>query len=65
MPGVHTMMGQITKLEAKVGQIEEKLNGPVLQKAEKELIREVIREEKEEETEIEQRRLNLVLHQLP
>ena len=64
MPGVHTMMAQITKLEAKVGQIEEKLNGPVLPKAEKELIQEVIREEKEEETEMEQRRLNLVLHQL-
>ena len=62
MPGVHTMMAQITKLEAKVGQIEEKLNGPVLPKAEKELIWEVIREEKEEETDMEQKRLNLVLH---
>ena len=51
-------MAQITKLEAKVGQVMEKQNAP-------ELIREVIWEEKEEETEMEQRRLNLVLHKLP
>ena len=48
------------KEHLKVGQIEEKLNGPILPKAE-----ELIREEKEEETEMEQRRLNLVLHKLP
>ena len=41
MLSVHTMVAQITKLEAKVGQIEEKLNNQDLLKANKELILEV------------------------
>ena len=59
------MMMQVTKLEAKVCQIEEKLNNPVLLKADKELILVVDMEEKVAKADLEQRKLSFIVHKLP
>lgn len=70
LPGVNAMMSQIRNLEVKVGEIEKKMEHSItstnkqLPRTEKELILEVIREEKEEESEMESRKLNVVIHQL-
>ena len=66
IPGVNMMMALLSNLEKKVEGIEKKVNEPKeLQKTDKDLIREVIREEKEEEAEREQRKLNLIIHAMP
>ena len=66
MPGVNQMMSSIKSLELKVGEIQAQIqNRSELPKTDKDLIRQVIREEKEEERESELRKLNIVVHQLP
>ena len=66
MPGVNQMMSSIKSLELKVGEIQAQIqNQSELPKTDKDLIRQVIREEKEEERESELRKLNIVVHQLP
>ena len=66
MPGVNQMMTSIRNLEMKVGEIQNQIkNQTELPKTDKDLIRQVIREEKEEEVEIEQRKFNIIVHKLP
>ena len=66
-PGVNALKAQVNNLEKKVADIEKMLTAPSteVQKSEKVVIRDVIREEKEEENEREQRKLNIIVHALP
>ena len=61
MPSVNQMMTSIGNLEIQ-NQIK---NQTELPKTDKDLIRQVIREEKEEEVDIEQRKFNIIVHKLP
>ena len=61
MPSVNQMMTSIRNLEIQ-NQIK---NQTELPKTDKDLIRQVIREEKEEEVDIEQRKFNIIVHKLP